>query len=440
VTVLPRSWALATMPRPARRFVLVVDALYLMALIAGGMHTSLRATDLVTAGVLTGLAIVSIETSLRFVWHRPHGGGSTNDLLAVWTLPVALLLPPLYSALVVVPVLLFTQVRVVRRAPVKLIFSIASTGIAGFVAASVHEAYFASGTVWTPETLVGSPRALAATASCVLVRYVVNLLLVGQVVALTKPKTSPFALLKNRENLGISAAEACTGVLVALACATALYAVPLAIPPVLVFQRTLLIAELRHAARTDPKTGLANAAYWREVAEREIARARSGGESVAILLVDVDHFKAVNDRFGHLIGDDVLRAVAGGLTHGLRPRDFVGRFGGEEFVILLAGSDLEQAAVAAERVRQHIAHLTVDTPLHGDPVTVTVSVGVAAFRENGHSVLELLDAADAALYEAKRAGRNCVRVATGVRQQVLDLTGDTPRLIDLRTERQPIVD
>jgi len=211
----------------------------------------------------------------------------------------------------------------------------------------------------------------------------------------------------------------------------------LAIPPVLVLQRTLLVAEFREAARTDAKTGLANSAYWREVAERELTRARGGGEPLAILLVDIDHFKLVNDRYGHLTGDQVLRGVADGMTQGLRPRDFVGRFGGEEFVVLLAGSDLHQAKQTAERIRARVADVVVPASNRGEPVQVTVSVGVAAFRDSGHSVHELLDAADTALYAAKHAGRNCVRVAEGAQQQVLDLTTEQ-RVIDLRAQADRI--
>ncbi|HEY5049446.1 MAG TPA: GGDEF domain-containing protein, partial [Acidothermaceae bacterium] len=157
-----------------------------------------------------------------------------------------------------------------------------------------------------------------------------------------------------------------------------------------------------------------------------------------VLLVDIDNFKAVNDRYGHLTGDDVLRGVATGLTEGLRPRDFVGRFGGEEFVILLAGSDLEQARHTAERVRAQVAEVAVAAANRREQVSVTVSVGVAAFRDSGHSVHELLDAADTALYAAKHAGRNCVRVAEGARQQVLDLTADGRRLIDMRAQRESV--
>jgi diguanylate cyclase (GGDEF)-like protein len=418
------------LPRPALLVVLGVDLAYLVLLIVGAVTTTVTATELLTFALLVGCGAASIEGSLRLVWRSPQAGGATNDLLAVWTIPAALLLPPIYSGLVVVPLALFVQLRLFRRSLLKLCYSAASAGTAGFLAAWAHSVLVAHPDGWQVDTLVGSAHALAATAVCVVLRGGINMALVAGVVAASRPGVRLRDMFADAEVWGVTAAEACTGVLVAVACAAAPYAVLLAIPPVLVLQRALLVASLREAARTDAKTGLANSTYWREVADREIARARSGREQVAVLLVDIDHFKAVNDRFGHLVGDDVLRAVAHGLTHGLRPRDFVGRFGGEEFVVLLAGSDLDQARHTAERIRAHVANLVIEPPVRTDPVRVTISVGVAAFRQSGHSINELLDAADSALYAAKDAGRNCVRVAEGARQQVLDLTSDP--VIDLR--------
>ena len=337
----------------------------------------------------------------------------------------------MYGALVVVPIFAFLQLRVGRRPPIKLLFSMSAAGLANFAAASLHRAFVADPDRWNVHSLVGTPDALAVTITCVAVRHVINMGLVAEVMALTSsPSRLRDHLVDPDAWVGITA-ESCTGVLVAVACAASPYAVLFAVAPVLVLQRTLLLAEFRDAARTDPKTGLANSSYWRDVAEREIKRARGGGQPLAVLLVDIDNFKAVNDKYGHLTGDDVLRGVATGLTDGLRPRDFVGRFGGEEFVILLAGSDLEQARQTAERIRAHVAEVSIDDGRQ-ERVSVTVSVGVAAFRDSGHSVLELLDAADTALYAAKHSGRNCVRVAEGARQQVLDLTPHGHRLIDLR--------
>jgi diguanylate cyclase (GGDEF)-like protein len=433
--VLRPLWSL---PPQARPFVVGVVGLYLAVIAVSAVTTHFLVSDLMTFAVLVGCAVLSVEGSLRLVWRGPKAGRATNDMLAVWTIPVVLLLPPLYSALVVLPVFVFLQLRVGRRSLVKLVFSIAAAGLANFVAASIHTRLVVDPGHWNVHALVGTPTALALTVACVVVRHVINMGLVAEVMALTSPTARLRDSFVDADALTGIAAESCTGVLVAVGCAASPYAVLFALAPVLVLQRALLLAEFRDAARLDAKTGLANSGYWREVAERELTRARSGGEQVAILLVDIDHFKSVNDRYGHLTGDEVLRAVANGLTEGLRPRDLVGRFGGEEFVVLLAGSDLEQAKHTAERLRADVAAVAVAASNRLERVQVTVSVGVAAFRDSGHSVHELLDAADTALYAAKHAGRNCVRVAAGSRQQVLDLTDDAPRLVDLRTQRESV--
>jgi diguanylate cyclase (GGDEF)-like protein len=437
----PVTSAVMSLPRGARPFVVIVNALYATAIVVGVLTTRETMSGLTSCAVLLACALVSIEGSLRLVWRGPKAGRSTNDLLAVWTIPVVLLLPPLYGAIVVVPIFAFLQLRVGKRPLIRLVFSISAAGLANFVAASLHRALVGDPTRWDLHSLVGTPGALTAIVVCVAVRHLINMGLVAEVMALTSATSSASRLRAHLVDpdawVGITA-ESCTGVLVAVACAGSPYAVLFALAPVLVLQRTLLLAEFRDAARTDPKTGLANSSYWRDVAEREIKRARGGGEPLAVLIVDIDNFKLVNDKYGHLTGDDVLRGVANGLTDGLRPRDFVGRFGGEEFVILLAGSDLDQARQTAERVRAQVAEVSVPDGSHRERISVTVSVGVAAFRDNGHSVHELLDAADAALYAAKHAGRNCVRVAEGARQQVLDLTPHSHRLIDLRAQRESV--
>ena len=434
-----RKWTLWKLPVRARMLVCAVDVLFFAVVGVSLLAVPMRSKDILVFGVLVGCGLVSIEASLRLVWGRPRAGRAANDLLAVWTIPVMLLLPPTYGAVAMLPLLTFMHLRVVKRAPVKLLFTLASAGVSNFAGASIHQALISPpSTGWDLQALIGTPSAAAAVIFCVALRYCINMVLVAEIVALTTSAGRARDTFGDKEAWGIIAAECCTGVLVAVACAASPYAVLLAIPPVLVLQRTLLVAEFREAARTDPKTGLANSSYWREVADRALSRARGGREPLAVLLVDIDHFKGVNDRYGHLTGDEVLRAVANGLTHGLRPGDFVGRFGGEEFVVMLAGSDLEQARHAAERIRAHVAELSVEASNRHEPVRVTISIGAAAFRESGHSVHELLDAADTALYEAKHAGRNCVRVAEGSRQQVLDLTGETGRVIDLRSHHTTV--
>jgi diguanylate cyclase (GGDEF)-like protein len=171
------------------------------------------------------------------------------------------------------------------------------------------------------------------------------------------------------------------------------------------------VDQFRQAARTDPKTGLANGAAWAEIAEKELARARRIGSGLAVLMVDLDNFKAVNDAHGHLAGDDVLRAVAATLAAEVRAYDAVGRFGGEEFVVLLSGVDSAAATRTADRLRTRIRAIDLTVPGAGGPSRIhglTASVGCVASPTAAGSVDELVGAADGALYEAKRAGRDRV--------------------------------
>ncbi len=179
------------------------------------------------------------------------------------------------------------------------------------------------------------------------------------------------------------------------------------------------IAEVRQLqvdVRTDPKTGLLNMRGWREVAERDMNRAGRDNLPCALLMVDLDHFKNINDTWGHPAGDDVLEYVAHALRSATRPSDVIGRFGGEEFVLLLPDADAEEAAAAGERIRQTISELHVPTTdKRGGPVAIsdrTTSIGVAVYPNHGDALDALLQAADAAVYEAKEGGRNQVRMAS----------------------------
>jgi diguanylate cyclase (GGDEF)-like protein/PAS domain S-box-containing protein len=172
--------------------------------------------------------------------------------------------------------------------------------------------------------------------------------------------------------------------------------------------------KLREALRTqsvrDALTGLYNRRYLEEVLDREVRRASRAAQSLGILMIDLDHFKNFNDTYGHDAGDAVLREIAVSLTKGIRAEDFVCRFGGEEFVVILPTADLAASRARAERLRSRTKELTI---LHQGKSMgmITISVGVAAFPEHGTSPKELMAAADAALYEAKHGGRDQVVVA-----------------------------
>jgi diguanylate cyclase (GGDEF)-like protein/PAS domain S-box-containing protein len=172
---------------------------------------------------------------------------------------------------------------------------------------------------------------------------------------------------------------------------------------------------LREALRTqsvrDALTGLYNRRYLEETLEREVRRAARAAQSLGFLMIDLDHFKNFNDTYGHDAGDAVLRETALFLAKGIRAEDFVCRFGGEEFVVILPTADLESSRARAERLRLKMRELTI--MYQGKSLgMVTISVGVAAFPEHGTSPKELMAAADAALYQAKRGGRDLVVVAS----------------------------
>ncbi|MHC1790334.1 GGDEF domain-containing protein [Solidesulfovibrio sp.] len=171
--------------------------------------------------------------------------------------------------------------------------------------------------------------------------------------------------------------------------------------------RKALEEELVHRAASDVLTGLANRRGFFENAARALGAAARSGAPLGLIMLDVDHFKAVNDTFGHEVGDAVLRAVAGRLRDSVRVSDSVGRVGGEEFAVLCPGTDRGGAAELAERLRRAVEALVVETA--GRPIRVTASFGVALWDAAlDQDAADCLARADRALYAAKRSGRNRV--------------------------------
>jgi diguanylate cyclase (GGDEF)-like protein/PAS domain S-box-containing protein len=168
--------------------------------------------------------------------------------------------------------------------------------------------------------------------------------------------------------------------------------------------------QLREQAIRDPLTGLHNRRFFEEVAALEIARALRRAEPISVLILDVDHFKRINDDHGHDAGDLALQRVAGQLRRHAREADLVCRFGGEEFVCVLTGADHDTALVRAEEWRAVIERTEIVTAA-GTVLHCTVSIGVASLVDRGETMASALKRADAALYEAKRRGRNRVFAA-----------------------------
>jgi two-component system cell cycle response regulator len=161
-------------------------------------------------------------------------------------------------------------------------------------------------------------------------------------------------------------------------------------------------------ALTDPLTGLYNRRYVSAHLDSLLARASEGGKGPALLLFDIDHFKRINDTWGHLAGDEVLVEIAKRAMHHVRSFDLVARYGGEEFVVLMPESNLPLALVVAERLRLSIAEQPFRATGTVEGIPVTISIGVATTLESGDNPTELLRRADEALYWAKNHGRNRV--------------------------------
>ncbi|MGE5467109.1 MAG: diguanylate cyclase [Ignavibacteria bacterium] len=181
--------------------------------------------------------------------------------------------------------------------------------------------------------------------------------------------------------------------------------------------------ELEAAARTDFLTGLANRRRFLQQAEQELSRSLRYGGPLSVFMLDLDHFKGINDAHGHQVGDQVLLTLGSVCRAALRDIDIVGRLGGEEFGVVLPQTDYQSALEAAERLRKAIAE--ADVPLeHGLPLRFTASIGVATLTDRSTNLDTLLSQADAALYRAKNDGRNCVR---GIGEVVSPPSGATAK-------------
>ena len=175
-------------------------------------------------------------------------------------------------------------------------------------------------------------------------------------------------------------------------------------------ERKKLEEELRHLATIDPLTGLLNRRSFFALAEQEISRLRRHPGCLSVVMLDVDHFKSINDLHGHQVGDEVLRALSESCSECLRDRDIMGRLGGEEFACILPDTSSEQAMPAAEMLRAAVASRKILLE-DGREIAITVSIGIAVLQETDSDVDAVLHRADQALYRAKLDGRNCIRYA-----------------------------
>jgi diguanylate cyclase (GGDEF)-like protein len=406
-----RDWAWWRLPPVLRWYVGALPVLALAAIGIAAARTDWRPHDLAKFLLLMCCATVSVASTPRIMYAFP---GLTRDFSSIWVLPTAILLPPIYGALVPISVVAVLHLYVHRGVMHRMVFTAATLSLSYLAASLVFR--------WFPASFAGGAVGIgwhaftwcAAVAACEILGCRVQHFMIVGAVKLSDPTMRIWDMEWDRDALQALFVEIDLGVLITLAVALSPALVLIAFPTVLLVRRFLVFPVLEAQSRVDAKTGLLNVSTWEREAEAELSRAARTGTSLALAVADIDHFKSVNDTHGHLVGDKVLRAVADALTGQLRAYDRAGRFGGEEFVLLLPQTGEEDARGIAERLRRHVANMAVpiDDSDNARCVRLTISIGVSSTNGACCELTDLLAAADAALYYAKRSGRNMTHVVS----------------------------
>jgi diguanylate cyclase (GGDEF)-like protein len=394
-------WRLDPVPRAYVGFIPLITAV-LICITAS--HTVWQVSNLKTFALLLGCGAVCVGVTPRTAYLQ---GGITRDFLTAWVLPIAVLLPPVYAMIAPVPLVLLTQWRIHRGVFYRRIYTAATIALA-YGAGSV--AFHALPSSFAGPSIGIDGHALTwtlAVCMCEVVGMLGHQILLVAAVKICDPTARVTTIELNAEAMHADFAQMDLGVVTTIAVGINPVLAFFAVPTVLLARRFMMHAQLLAKSRMDSKTGLLNASTWESEAEAEIARAIRARTPISVALVDIDHFKVINDTYGHLAGDTVLRAVSDAIRDHLRGSDVAGRFGGEEFVVLLPHAGEAEALAIAERLRASIATMAI--PIEdgeGTCVRLTVSVGVAALDGTARELTDLLAAADSALYFAKDTGRN----------------------------------
>lgn len=396
-------------------FVLTVEIFAVALLAVTWSFQPISRLDWIRLAILSGCLIAHIEMTRKVERARslPSGTGPyiTND--GVWCVAAVVALPAALACLVIVIDFTWLWLRVWRgRRPLyRWVFTWATVVVATPIAAGVL--------ALDPSVFPGVPVGPAALGLAVVagaVRWLVNFCLVSGAIMLSTPNLRAGQLLANINErvleigafgLGIVSAGLLTynpmllaGIVVGVAAT----------------HRVLLVGQFQQAARTDIKTNLTSAGWWQQMARDAFRRAELAGTGLGVLMLDLDHFKRVNDTYGHVAGDRVLAAVAATIADEIREQDTAGRWGGEEFTVVVPDVDSAELTMIAERIRRRVQALIVLADRSTMIENLTISIGAACHPDpKVTSVDDLLVAADTALYAAKANGRNQVRLAAGDR-------------------------
>lgn len=411
----PRRWALWTQRPRLIGYALLMEVTVVVITVTGSQRSA-QVRDYSILVVLLALGVTQAEWARQTERVRRRINATPHiNMSSVWTFAGVLLLQSWMISLLVASIYAHLALRSwyrLRRVPVfRTIFN---ASLASLTCLSAHFVLYAAGYSRVESARAGwhSFGPIAAAAA--------TYFAVGALVAIPGLSITSMTWESVLGRWSDNALEATTiglGAVTAVLITNAPELVVVIVPCVVTLQRGALVNQLEIAATTDEKTGLLNNAGWRHFAEQAMAHAsQQTSPLIAVLMIDIDHFKSVNDRHGHLAGDAVLRAVADTIADQVRGEDTVGRFGGEEFIVLISGVSQPAVTGIAERIRKAITGLSVPTDRrdHDDSITgLSVSIGVAMLgvETPDEGLDRMIEQADTALYTAKTQGRNRVTLA-----------------------------
>ena len=394
---------------PAKPLILIlaIEALCVTCLVAANVNASASWAKIGDFGLIFALSAVFAEVGNRVEVVRRYLS-SRNDVFigvtSVWLMAAVFALPLGLVGLMPVALGVHTLIRDRRSQatkPYRIVYTSATDVLACLAASLVFH-----GVVGTRPLGLDSGLMVVGVVAALATYWIVNVGLIWSVLLLVQRPDRLRDLLSSFDEEILEVATLCVGAFLAVVLVHAPALSPLVLVVMIVLRRSALVRQLQEQATHDTRTGLLNAGAWRQEAERELSRSARSGDDISLLMIDLDHFKALNDAHGHQAGDRALKAVADCLTETLRGYDAVGRYGGEEFAALLVDADELTGEAVAERVCAKIREIKLP-----DDVRVTASVGVATAPAARTDLEALVSRADAALYVAKNQGRDRVSAA-----------------------------
>jgi diguanylate cyclase (GGDEF)-like protein/putative nucleotidyltransferase with HDIG domain len=397
------------------------------AAVAAPLLTHVTATGNQWAAFAVFASCAAVAQLFTVQTPRNHGFQTTN----VFLIPALLLLPAPLVALIAL-VQHIPEWLNSRKAWYVQSFNIANYTLDSLAAYAVAHAIEHSG-------LVGSPHAREALAgaAAALTFVLLNHVLLAVMLNLARQYSLRETELFTFDGLSTELILAGLGVGVATFWRLNPWLIPFGLAPLVLIHRSLAVPQLQAEARVDPKTGLFNARHFAAALAEELGRAERFERPLSLIMADLDLLRDINNSYGHLAGDAVLKGIAEVFRAQLRDYDVPARFGGEEFSILLPETPPEDAFEIAERIRRAVAAATFDVETSSEPIRATVSIGVAGYPKDAHDANELIHQADLAVYRAKLQGRNRV---LGVSSETILMSSERPkRLVAVPEEGELVV-